>query len=98
MLQRAGSSAVVSLLTYWMACWPPAPKSWASNPVRTYEATALFPLRPRLRLDGGFHRLHADDRFDQKLLARRAAIEFLHFFRATVDARESQSRDRAGSR
>jgi ABC-type protease/lipase transport system fused ATPase/permease subunit len=33
------------------------------------------------------------------LLARRAAIEFLlHFFRATVDARESQSRDRAGSR
>jgi hypothetical protein len=35
----------------------------------------------------------------KKLLARRAAIEFLlHFFRATVDARESQSRDRAGSR
>ena len=33
------------------------------------------------------------------MLARRAAIEFLlHFFRATVNARESQSRDRAGSR
>ena len=38
----------------------------------------LLPLRAHDRLDRGrLHRVHADDRLDQELLARRAAIEFL---------------------
>ena len=57
----------------------------------------FLPLRAHDRLDrGALHRVHARDRFDQELLARRAAIEFLldHVAQRRPDAKADQRVER----
>src|SRR3954452_8175454 len=95
MLQRAGAalSSACSVLECLLA--RPHPEAGPRTRCARMRQGALliapaFAARRRISPSACRHK---------KLLARRAAIEFLlHFFRATVDARESQSRDRAGSR
>jgi hypothetical protein len=59
----------------------------------------LFPLSGRHRFDGrGLNRLHSDNRFDQELLAFRAAVEPFVEFLAQKRARHRRDQDVKGDR
>ena len=71
-------AAVVSLLTYWMPSWPPVAEHRRGEARLHIGRELLLPLGAHHRLDRRrLDRADADDRLDQKLLARRAAIELL---------------------
>jgi hypothetical protein len=92
---KSRSSAVVSLLSIGVPAGRPHPEAGPRTRCARMRQGAL-PIAPAF---AARRRISPSACRHKKLLARRAAIEFLlHFFRATVDARESQSRDRAGSR
>ena len=67
-----------TLLTYWIAFCPWRRASTASERGPHVGGEPLLPLVAQHRLDGGgLDRLHADDGFDEELLALRAAVELL---------------------
>ena len=75
---NSSSAAVVTLLTYWIAFWPPVAEQRRGEARLHIGGETLLPLGAHDRLDRGrLDRGDADDRLDQELLARRAAIEFL---------------------